>query len=400
MPRVFSSFTYYRGLVVLSGILFLCVTPVFSQGIILTDNPLEGRTVFENKGCINCHSIHGIGGDIGTDLGKDPNIGGIIEITTGMWNHSPGMTEEMRSLFVSRPSFTRPEIEKLYTFLYYLRYLQTEGNQERGKRIFREKACTRCHSTDDSRSTVGPDLRRVTNFISPIYLVQSIWNHGRPMEVLMKDMGIQRPDMAENDIQDIAGYLRGINTIPEQELQFVAPGNPSDGEKIFREKKCALCHSADERSFTIGPDLSNADYSQSVSYIGSVIWNHAPQMWQVMRDNEIDIPELADQEVADIVAYIYFIKFYKVKGNAQNGNAVFRKKSCISCHKVGDEGGAVGPPLSGMPDISHALDFSRTMWNHASIMEKNINENNLPWPEFTVPEMEDLFAFLRDATRK
>ena len=150
----------------------------------------------------------------------------------------------------------------------------------------------------------------------------------------------------------------------------------------------------------MGPDLREADYNQSVSQIGAVIWNHIPEMWEMMKDNDIAIPELVEKEVADLIAFIYFLKFLQVKGSAQDGKEVFAIKGCINCHQIGNEGGDIGTPVSEMQNIKSALEFSQIIWNHASIMEEYMSEYNLPWPEFDKTEMEDLFAFLRIFTKE
>ncbi len=41
----------------------------------LPTNPIEGRIVLEEKGCINCHAIDGFGGDIGPDLVREKYYG-------------------------------------------------------------------------------------------------------------------------------------------------------------------------------------------------------------------------------------------------------------------------------------------------------------------------------------
>lgn len=58
-----------RGRVVLFVFLFLSFFIFYSAGAVFA---MSGRTVFESKGCINCHVINGKGGNAGPDLS---NIG-------------------------------------------------------------------------------------------------------------------------------------------------------------------------------------------------------------------------------------------------------------------------------------------------------------------------------------
>jgi mono/diheme cytochrome c family protein len=41
-----------------------------SGSAILPGNPLEGSQLFTDKGCLRCHSINGVGGAGGPDLGQ------------------------------------------------------------------------------------------------------------------------------------------------------------------------------------------------------------------------------------------------------------------------------------------------------------------------------------------
>ncbi len=43
---------------------------IFAQELKLPSNPLDGRIVFEDKGCIFCHSLSGYGGNVGPRPGK------------------------------------------------------------------------------------------------------------------------------------------------------------------------------------------------------------------------------------------------------------------------------------------------------------------------------------------
>src|ERR1035441_5478407 len=48
----------------------------------LPRNPLEGRVVFENNNCINCHSINGFGGRTAPDFNSDNFLSGDYELIT------------------------------------------------------------------------------------------------------------------------------------------------------------------------------------------------------------------------------------------------------------------------------------------------------------------------------
>ncbi|HLG29913.1 MAG TPA: hypothetical protein VI387_06835, partial [Candidatus Brocadiales bacterium] len=117
-----------------------------NEWIRLPEDPLKGWSVFEGKGCIKCHSIHGHGGKDGPDLGEKPFYGSFLQLAGVMWNHSPQMSERMRELRISRPTFTHEEMAELIAYLYYLQYLGEPGNPLEGEKLFPEKGCIKCHS--------------------------------------------------------------------------------------------------------------------------------------------------------------------------------------------------------------------------------------------------------------
>src|SRR3989338_1304378 len=80
----------------------LCVTllgaalPAFGAEVsFLPENPLAGRALFTSKRCIRCHSIQGVGGRTGPDLGEVA-LGSFNAISSSLWNHFPRMVEAFR----------------------------------------------------------------------------------------------------------------------------------------------------------------------------------------------------------------------------------------------------------------------------------------------------------------
>ncbi|MFQ5875373.1 MAG: hypothetical protein ACE5JL_16455, partial [Dehalococcoidia bacterium] len=70
---------------------------------LLPGDPLEGSRLFTEKGCLDCHAVHGVGGTTGPDLGRGILNRPLLEIAGVMWNHSPGMAHVFREQRVSRP---------------------------------------------------------------------------------------------------------------------------------------------------------------------------------------------------------------------------------------------------------------------------------------------------------
>jgi hypothetical protein len=78
------------------------------EHIHMAENPLAGSRVFGEKGCVKCHSINGLGGTVGPDLGGISQAGSFYELAATMWNHVPGMTQRMTEYGIERSPMSPP----------------------------------------------------------------------------------------------------------------------------------------------------------------------------------------------------------------------------------------------------------------------------------------------------
>lgn len=167
-------------------------------------NPLVGRQVFRVKGCVNCHAIKGEGGDVGPDLGRLRHTHNVYQMAAIMWNHSTQMRQAMEARGIKRPEFKGDEMAHL---LAYLHSLEVVGDAERGRAVFVQKGCVRCHAIAGEGGKVGPDLARTTHPHPPIELAGMMWNHSPTMTAMMGALGIPRPVFEDNEMADLLAYL-------------------------------------------------------------------------------------------------------------------------------------------------------------------------------------------------
>jgi cytochrome c2 len=96
--------------------------------------------------------------------------------------------------------------------------------------------------------------------------------------------------------------------------------------------------------------------------------------------------------MADLISYLYYLRFYESEGDLVAGERAFNGKGCSGCHPaVGDS--AVGPTLSESEAILSPLGLATAMWNHAPAMYDLIEVEW--WPRFEGEEMRDLSVYLR-----
>jgi len=358
---------------------------------LLPGNPLEGSRLFTGKGCPRCHAVYGVGGSAGPDLGQGILKRPLLDIAGVMWNHSPGMAHVFQEQQAIRPQFKPAEMASLLSFLYYLGSLDAPGDAAAGARLFREKQCQTCHSLGGKGGTHGPKLDGYSRYASPIYLTASLWNHGKAMAGLMEALHVARPTFEKNDIPDLLAYIRSAGGGVER--VYVQPGNPQRGEKLFRVKRCAECHSIDGRGSKVGPNLQ-ATLKGSLMTIAGAMWNHGPKMWAKMAERGIAVPSLTTEEMSDLTSYLYFLQFVDSPGVAARGRVVYQEKRCGKCHTLPGIGGTVGPDLTAAEKLKTPLEVVTEMWNHASTMEQKMLEESVEWPVFKGGEMADLMAYL------
>lgn len=129
----------------------------------------------------------------------------------------------------------------------------------------------------------------------------------------------------------------------------------------------------------------------SVSVIAGLMWNHSQGMsaWFIRRS----IPRVtfSGQEMADVIAYLYFTNYARVRAHAERGGALF-VRNCSTCHALG--GPRVGPDLSTAPGLDEPLAIMAAMWNHAPKMEDEHRQRRLRWTQLGPGDAADLVAFL------
>ncbi len=366
-----------------------------AQEIDLPDDPLAGEKVFVNKGCVNCHSIFGKGGKIGRDLGKTQAQRGPAGIVAMMWNHSPEMSQVMQRP-QEMPVFTEQEMADLIAFIYFLNYLDEPGNPSRGREVLEEKKCLSCHRIGDKGRNIGvPRLDRVKSFANPLSLAQEMWNHGVGMSAIMASLGVERPKFTGSELVDLLAYLKEISNYETNVKTYLTPGKPKVGEELFEKKGCLNCHKIGNKGKAVGPDLTRVEFHIGVSKIAADMWNHGPKIWKKMREMGIQLPTFTGNEMADLVAYLYFLDFIQQSGDIEAGRRLFIKKRCVECHSVRGRGGNVAADLAQSNYTQNYIKAATAMWNHNRRMRLLMEKVGVAMPRFNEQEMKDLLAYLR-----
>jgi mono/diheme cytochrome c family protein len=375
-------------------ILFMVGAISLGQEIELPNDPLAGRRVFVEKGCVKCHSIFSKGGKVGRDLGKTLIEQGPTGIFAMMWNHSPEMSKLMQKP-KKMPIFSEQEMSDLIAYFYFLGYLDEEGEAEKGRMVLKHKQCLACHKVGGEGGKVGPPLDMLRSYANPLSLAQRIWRYGIRMSAVMSILGVHRPEFTGSEIVDLFAYLREISAYKTDVFTYLTPGRPTVGKRLFEEKGCAQCHKiGNNKGKAAIPDLTRVDFHGGATQIAGRMWKHGPKILAKMEEREIAPPIFEENEMADLVAYLYFLNFIEQSGDLETGKRLFTRKRCVKCHSIRGDGGNAGPDLALSDRTGNYIKITTAMWNHNEKMRILMDKMGVPMPRFNEKEMKDLFFYL------
>jgi mono/diheme cytochrome c family protein len=183
--------------------------------------------------------------------------------------------------------------------------------------------------------------------------------------------------------------------LEEQRSSFLS-GSPQHGGSLFSNLGCSTCHAIYGIGPRIGPDLGTSfPAGSSPVRIVAEMWSHGPQMWQKIREAQLSLPHITEQDAADLLAFLYIVRYQDAPGDVDNGRRLFASKSCAQCHSLDGSNKLPGPDLKQV-NVETPIIWAQQMWNHGESMQTKMAQSNVPWPTFEGQEMVDLLAYLQN----
>lgn len=361
-------------------------------------DPATGRRVFVERGCVRCHAIWGNGGSLGPDFATVGAGRSMLQLAGLFWNHTPRMIETVRRRGFQWPTLNEQELADVISYVYYVKLFDEPGDPELGERWFRDKRCVQCHRLGGVGGRVGPALDGYARYVAPIMLAEGMWNHGPTMQATQRQSGVPTPTFEGREMADLQAYIRRASALENRQIVLLEPPHPERGRRLFTDKGCVRCHGSAGRGTSVGPDLRTATQQLRVSGIAGVLWNHSFVMSARMQERGVGFPRFSGTEMADVIAFLYYLRFNETEGDRAAGHEVFRAKGCAGCH-LPDAGGAVGPDLSRSAAVRTPMGLAAAMWNHAPAMFGAMSSRAVDWPRFDGNEMRDLWVYLRSLPR-
>lgn len=177
---------------------------------VLPGRAVEGKRLFNDKRCIECHSVGGEGGKVGPDLVGRGLRRSLIEFAAAMWNKAPTMMAAMTPRGISVPQLRPEEMADIVAYLYSVGYFAEPGNVANGRKVMTDKGCVRCHAIAGERGKSGPDLARAKGLESPAAVITVMWNHAVVTSPTVRGQKGLWPELRPEDLSDLVAFLQSL----------------------------------------------------------------------------------------------------------------------------------------------------------------------------------------------
>jgi mono/diheme cytochrome c family protein len=337
----------------------------------------RGEQLFKSEQCVLCHSFRGVGGtaapDLSTHVDRDYTPAVMASL---MWNHAPEMWAGMKKRGIVKAELSQESASDLFAYFVSARYFERPGDASHGKQAFIAKHCSDCHGITTSEAAGAPPVAQWESLADPVVLAQQMWNHGARMREAFATRKLAHPQISAQELTDMLVYLQNLPETRHLATNFAFP--PSDsGEALFQSKGCSGCHTG---KLALEGLLRN----QTLTEIAADMWNHQPSM-------KAPPPVLSQEEMRQIISYIWARQYFRSNGNAERGQKVFAEKNCAACHNDPSSG---APKLAQGKDAYSDITLVAALWEHGPRMLDLMDQKKLAWPRFTAQQMSDLIAYL------
>lgn len=303
----------------------------------------RGAKVLADQQCLNCH-----------DLTTRPKVAYTIPGLVGkLWNHASAAWQTGRAM-------TTQDGEDMLAWFAAQGYFEESGTAMKGAKIFYLKRCATCHESKNGNG--APAVSRWPTLANPINLYATIWRHAPLMKASMDRKTEAWPSLSMDEVRDVLAHAERTGAERKMGLRI---GDVEKGRRVMAQAACVTCHPKESPVQAYGP-------GHSLTELGAILWNHAPMMTSLP-------PSLSEEEIADVLGFLWKERYFERVGNAARGKEEFEEKGCSGCHS---------PAPSNLHTQSATM--IQSLWKHTPAVLKTAK-----WLPFRKEELADVTAFLR-----
>ncbi len=403
-----------------------------AKNAVMEDAPSfsKGRSLYLQNNCLGCHVANGYK----RDAGIGPILTKLATKSDAAWTRAWIKNPKAHLAKTAMPDFELEDkkIEAISAYLFSLAKpeaanrtaragLDDSTAAKRGEKNLTDLGCLGCHSVDGKDEGFGPDLSRVAEKASPEWLYAWITDPKKYWpETSMPNLRIP-----EKDIQDLVAHL---NTLKKGEA-IIAPQLDTDpalvakGLTLARDTGCTGCHNID--TFPLGynapPHDGIGQKRVDELVFGNTKIDKTLAAWLQLKIknprafNTEAIPTLmpnfglSEEESEDLLTLLLSIRnrhnippgfVYPLADTDSamvRGEILIEKNNCLGCHKIGGQGGTVGPDLSFQGERINPEWMTDFLMNPTKIRPVGVEPTRMPTFGFSEEQAQQLTAYFADA---
>ena len=180
------------------------------QVYVLPGRAVDGRRVFIERRCAECHTLASTPGDERPNLVERVGTPSLVDFAAAMWNKMPSMQQQATTRGISLPKLRPDETADIVAFLYSVQYFRASGDPRRGVLTAVNRGCLDCHALYGERGKPASDLTTAKDIDSAPAVLAALWNHSFIDDTRPPKDRRPWPIFRGDEMADLIAYLRTL----------------------------------------------------------------------------------------------------------------------------------------------------------------------------------------------